>query len=311
MDNLSILSHTDQALLRLPDSRRLGLTYGLWAAGLSLALQLVSFIAGTMTENTGGLGGIGMRSALQTVQALCAYVSMIVLPFLQYGHQAVGLNTAKGCPSEKTTLLWGFRRFGPFLRLALLWLLLFLAVTMAASNAAGILYMLLPGTADTFLEVQELMMNDPNSLMGVETAEALLLKMWPMYVIFGALMIALLIPLAYRLRLVSTAILDGENKVIHSMFASWKNMRTHCKQLFFLDLRFWPYFLLTGFATVVAYGDQLLGLSGDVAYWSAILLSLAIQVLAAAVYLPRFHTAQAKFYLSYYPTEQPSQKESL
>ena len=58
MDNKTILSHTDQTLRRLPDTRRLGVAYALWVVGLTLLLQIVSFMAGTMTENTGGLGGI-------------------------------------------------------------------------------------------------------------------------------------------------------------------------------------------------------------------------------------------------------------
>ena len=128
-------------------------------------------------------------------------------------------------------------------------------------------------------------------------------KLWPMYVIFGLFLIVLLIPLAYRLRLVTLRILDGDKRVIRAMFTSWKSMRGHCKQLFFLDLKFWGYYGLTVLASVVAYGDQLLGISGDVAYWVCILLSLGIQVLAILAYLPRLHTAQAKFYLTYYISE--------
>ena len=125
--------------------------------------------------------------------------------------------------------------------------------------------------------------------------------------IFGLLLIVLLIPLAYRLRLVTLRILDGEKRVLLAMLTSWKSMRGHCKQLFFLDLQFWGYYALTVLASVVAYGDQLLGITGDVAYWVCILLSLGIQILATILYLPRLHTAQAQFYLTHYITESQTQ----
>ena len=279
MDNNSILSHTDRALQTVPGVREIAKTYALWAAGISLGCQLVSYIAGAMTANTGGLGGIGMRSILETVQVLCMYLSMILLPFLLYGHMTAGLNTARGIESPKRVLFQGFRKFGPFLRLALLWMMLIFAVSMAG----------------------------PNALMDPQVAMELIGTLWPMYVIFGLCLIVLLIPLAYRLRLVTLRILDGEKRVLLAMFTSWKSMRGHCKQLFFLDLQFWGYYALTVLASVVAYGDQLLGVTGDVAYWVCILLSLGIQILATILYLPRLHTAQAQFYLTHYITESQTQ----
>ena len=306
MDNTSILSHTDEALQRTPTGKALVKTYALWAVGVCLGTQLISYIAGLLTANTGGLGGIGMRSILETVQTLCMYLSTIALPFLLYGHMAVGLNTARGIPSQKALLLQGFRRFGPLLRQWLLWMLLIFAVSVAASNAAAILYMFVPGSTQVMLTLQQ-SLADPNALMDPQLALEVMRKLWPMYVIFGLILIALLIPLFYRLRLVTLRILDGENRVILAMFTSWKSMRGHCKQLFFLDLRFWGYYALSALACVVAYGDQLLGITGDVAYWVCILLSLGIQILAAILYLPRLHTAQAQFYLTYYITESQTQ----
>ena len=186
----------------------------------------------------------------------------------------------------------------------LLWMLLIFAMSVAASNAAAILYMFVPGSTQVMLTLQQ-SLADPNALMDPQLALEVMRKLWPMYVIFGLILIALLIPLFYRLRLVTLRILDGENRVILAMFTSWKSMRGHCKQLFFLDLRFWGYYALSALASVVAYGDQLLGITGDVAYWVCFLLSLGVQILATLWYLPRLHTAQAQFYLTYYQTEEP------
>jgi hypothetical protein len=306
MDNNSILSHTDEALQRTPTGKALVKTYALWAVGVCLGAQLISYIAGLLTANTGGLGGIGMRSILETVQVLCMYLSMILLPFLLYGHMTAGLYTARGAESPEGVLFQGFRKFGPLLRLGLLWMLLIFAISMAASNAAAILYMFVPGSTQVMLALQQ-SLADPNALMDPQFALEVMGKLWPMYVIFGLILIALLIPLFYRLRLVTLRILDGDNRVILAMFTSWKSMRGHCKQLFFLDLRFWGYYALSALACVVAYGDQLLGITGDVAYWVCILLSLGIQILATILYLPRLHTAQAQFYLTYYITESQTQ----
>lgn len=298
MDNTSILSHTDQQLRRLPGARKLGLTYALWAFGISLGLQLVIYIADRMTANTGGLGGIGLRSALQTVQVLAGYLNMLALPFLQLGHQAAGLNTARGQDSHSAVLLQGFRRFGPVLRLAVAWTLLLFGLFMAVSNAAATIYMLLPGSMEILPQLESVLA-DPNALTDA-AAIALMGKMWPMYAILGVLLLLLLVPLSYRLRLAVPAILDGENRVIRTMFTSFRSMRGACRQLFLLDLRFWVYYLLTAIAAVVAYGDQIVGISGDVAYWVSYLLSLGIQLLATVLYLPRLHTAQAQFYLTHY-----------
>lgn len=302
MDNNSILTHADRALQGVPGVREITKTYALWAAGISLGTQLIGYIAGLMTANTGGLGGIGMRAVLETVQVLCTYLSIILLPFLLYGHMTAGLNTARGIPSQKSVLLQGFRKFGPFLRLGLLWALLIFAVSMAASNVASILYMLIPGSLPTILSLQD-GMADPNALMDPQFAMEAIGKMWPMYAIFGLLLLVLLIPLFYRLRLVTLRILDGDKRVLPAMLTSWKSTRGHCKQLFFLDLKFWGYYALSILASVAAYGDQLLGITGDIAYWTCILLSLGIQILATLWYLPRLHTAQAQFYLAYYPSD--------
>ena len=147
-------------------------------------------------------------------------------------------------------------------------------------------------------------MSDPNLVITDEMVTTMLQKLWLMYVLFGVILIALLIPLFYRLRLTTLAILDGENRVLRTMFTSWKAMQGKCLQLFFLDLRFWGYYLLTGLSMAAAYSDRLLGFTGDVAFWCAIVVSLGIQALATILYLPRLNTAQAHFYLAHYPKEE-------
>ena len=301
MDNPSILSHTDHALQTTPSARRLGLYYALTVAGISLVIQLVNFITTRQMDSTGGLAGIGTRSILTFIQSIVALGGTAVLPFLEYGHYAVALNTARGDESQPATLLTGLRRFFPLLRLLLLRFGLGILLMMAASNIGGMVYMMLPQSQSALAAIEPIL-SDPNALTDPNTATELLGIVWPMYAIIGVVFLALMIPALYRLRLSDFAVTAGSNRAFAAMLTSWRAMRGNCLQLLRLDLRLCGFYLLTGVAAVLAYGDTLFGVPGDLGFWVFFLLSLGLQTAVTALFVPRVHTAYATFYFSHYPS---------
>lgn len=296
MDNKAILARTDTRLRESPTARRLGLTYALLTAGISLVMQLVSYITTRQMDTTGGLAGIGTRSILVFIQTITMFLGMAVLPFLELGHCAAALRTARGQRAENGDLLAGLRRIFPLVRLMLLRGLLAFLLLIAASNAAAMLYMFLPGSQQALTGL-ETAVGDMTAEMDTEFAMAALQQLWPMYAIAAAVFVALLIPITYRLRLADLAVLDGEDRALKAMLESYRTMRGSCLQLFFLDVHLWGYYLLTALAAVLAYGDRIFGVSGDLGLWVFYLLSLLVQTGAVALLIPRVHTAYATFYL--------------
>ena len=302
MDNASILSHTDQSLRANPSARRIGLSYALIVAGISLVIQLVSFVTTRQMDSTGGLGGIGTRSILAFIQSIVTLAGTFVLPFLEYGHYAVALNTSRGEASQSATLLTGLRRVFPLLRLLLLRFGLGMLLMMAASNIGGILYAMLPQSQQTLAAIEPILA-DPNALTDPDTPTRLMGILWPMYAIIGVVFLGLMIPALYRLRLSDFAVTAGSNRAFAAMLTSWRAMGGRCLQLLRLDLRFCGFYLLNGVAAVLAYGDVLFGVPGDLGFWLFFLLSLGLQAAVTALFVPRVHTAYATFYLSHYPSE--------
>ena len=114
--------------------------------------------------------------------------------------------------------------------------------------------------------------------------------------LMGLVLLVVMIPLFYRLRLVEYSLMDGQDKAIKNMLVSNMQMRYNCLWMFKLDVSFWWYFLLQGLAAVVAYGDVILGVQGDVAYWVCFLASAAIQLVLGWKFLPYVQTSYALAY---------------
>lgn len=305
MNNKTILTQTDEALGLSPNARRLTWYYALIATGLNGLILLAQYAAEAMLPASGGLSTMNRRAALETAQMVITLAVSVILPYLAYGQQSVTLRTAQGRHTDTYHLWDGLRRFGPFLRLAIMQGVVLFVAMYAALNAASVLYFyFFPGGTEA-LDALMLYAYDANAVMDTDQAIALLTSIWPLYAIagFGALLVY--IPVSYRLRMAPWLILDGEHRAFRALLQSNRMMRRNCWQLFRLDLWQWEYILLTALATAVSFGDVILGLTAPWAYWAFSAGSLLLQALVIGAFLARVNTRYAFFYLSHLPEEPP------
>ena len=245
--------------------------------GVSLALMLTLVVLDFLLENqiseTGGLSGLGLRSVLSTLQSLLQTFQLIVLPFWEIGYFCATMKLARREPVSPASLLEGFRRFGPILRIMLLKGLIYFGICIVCVYVGTQIYLLTPlsrplAEALTPLmaqggDLENLLLTDPTLITAVQDA------LTPIMLIFGALFCAAALPISYRLRMVNYAVLDAPRKgALAAMRLSFQLMRRNCISLFRLDLSFWWYYLLQLLLSFLCYGDVLLGLAGIMLPWS-------------------------------------------
>lgn len=271
--------------------KKLALIYAAAALGVNLVAALLDLALAQGISNTGGLSGMGMRSVLETVRVVLQYAGSIALPFWGFGFMFAALGMARGEASRPASLLEGFRRFGPVLRLQLMQGFLYVGVGSICFYAGTFLYALSP-LAAPLRELLEPMLQDMQSVEQMEQAlaqlpvEELVRIVWPLLLITGLVCAVVMIPLVYKLRLASWFVMDepGTGALV-AMVRSIRCMRRNGWKLFRLDLSFWWYYLLLGVSAVVVYGDLLLSalgislpMSADAAWIVFYLLGLGVQL---------------------------------
>lgn len=285
------------------DPKKLILIHTGAMVALSLVLALVDYFLEREIGGTGGLSGVGIRSILETLRTVLMVGQTVALLFWQIGYVYAGLRISRGEPAEPASLLEGFRRFGPVLRLRLVLALLYTGVTMICVYAASIIFSLTP-LAESLVAAYE---------AGTEEAifGAMNEIMLPLLGIVLVLMLIIMVPYYYRLRLTEYALMDDPR--LGAMAAIRKSramMRGNRIKLLKLDLSFWWFYLCEMLVTVVAYGDYILPLFGyslpwsdTVSYYVFLVLSYLCQL---ALYWWRgneIRVTYAKFYEALLPEE--------
>ena len=288
------------------DARKLALLFTAAGVVLSVVLTLVSFILSKQMESTGGLGGIGIRTVLSAVQMLTLLGGTLVMPFWNLGYTRAALDTVRDGGAEPRTLLEGFRLFLPAVRLFLLQSALITLIVVVGIQAGTMLYMLSPVSMAAMDVVESLLAGGEAALADPAAMEKLVSVFWPMYLLIAVVLLAALIPVLYRLRLVEFSLVDGMEKALQNMALSNFRMRGKCFWMFKLDISFWWYYLLQGLAVVLAYTDVLFG-GGAVAYWVCYLLSAAAQIVIGWAFLPRVQASYALAYEALTKEEQEGQ----
>ena len=80
----------------------------------------------------------------------------------------------------------------------------------------------------------------------------------PVYIVMALVLVALCIPVSYRLRLVPYMIMDGQNAALKAMLHSNRTMKGKCFDFFKLDLGFWWYWVLQFACSLLVFWDLLL-----------------------------------------------------
>ena len=290
---MAILDHHNlrrQAASRLenaPNRGKLVLLFACVLAGLSLAAGIISVILDGQIAGTGGLGGLQARSILSTIQATMNIAIYAFVPFWNLGYTSVALKWGRGDAACEGDLLNGFRRFGPALRLMLLRLVVYFAISFAVTQVASILFPFTPWALPFYQQLESSGLMDPTAILDEAAMEALITATIPYWIIAGALYLAALIPVTYRLRMAEFRLMDEPQcGALMALLQSNRMMKGNCVAFFKLDLQFWWYYLANALVALLCYGDVILPLVGiplpfdaEVGFIVFYLVSQAAQIL--------------------------------
>ena len=242
----------------------------LWYAGLStllaLAVSVLNLWLSGQINNTGGLGNLGTRSILSTVQTMLPLIQALVAGALELGYLSAMLRICRGQYADQTDLKVGFARLFPLIRLLALQCLLFFLLGFFTYQAAATVFLMTPW-ADPFVELLATLPQgsilDASVMITEEFAMQAAAAVVPLLAIWLVLLAVFLIPISYRIRFASYALLDEpRGRAFAALMTSVKMTRRNCWRLFKLDLSYWWYYGLAALAALLCYLDSLLGYFG-------------------------------------------------
>ncbi|MBQ7801028.1 MAG: DUF975 family protein [Oscillospiraceae bacterium] len=320
----AVRNRAAEALAANPgDPKKLALIYGGSIALLGLLSSVISYAVGLRIDDTGGLANLGLRSILSTVQSVLPMAVSIIVLFLGFGYQSGALKMARRQDCPPATLLDGFRRFGPVLRLVLMQGVIYLGLLLAATYLGAQIFIMTP-LANDYMDIMLPLLSSTSMLDSGVTLDAAMLEslsraLVPMLFIVLALFLAAATPILYQYRLSTYALFDDPGRgAIAAMRESRAMMRHNRFQLFKLDLGFWWYYLAEAAVMVVAYGDVLLPMVGitlpwseTVSYFLFYVLSLVLQTGLYYLFLNRVNVTYATVYEFLRPEPQEPTKVAL
>ena len=227
--------------------------------GISLLLSVLNYLLDMGIAQTGGLGGIGTRTILETIKSLLEAGSMILLPFWSIGYIRVILHWTRRQDADVNTLFAGFRCLGPVMRLLFVRGILYLFLGIVGAYAGSAVFLMTPGAQQMYALMQELTaagITDPYELLENEAYVTASMAMAPYMMVAAGVMIT---PVAYRLRFAEFALMDMPRQgALRSVIQSWRMTRKNCWSLLKLDLHFWWFYLAQVLILGLNYGDLLL-----------------------------------------------------
>ena len=243
------------------DGQKIILYFSLITIAATALANVASYVLSRQIAKTGGLGSMGVRSALTTAQTLLPLAQAGFLMCLTLGYLATMLRIARGQYASPNGMRLGFDRFWVLLRCTLLKGLIFGGAAAASLYVAMMIYMMTPLSNAAVDILMPLVKNAGASGIALDDATyaQLMRATAPAMVIFGILFLALAAPLFYRYRMTDYLIID---RPAAGALAALRDSRMMTKgnrwNLFRLDLSMWWYYAAVLASAAVAYGDQLL-----------------------------------------------------
>lgn len=299
------------ALRRLTDAgqaKRIAAIYAGVTLGLSALVTILGLVLEAMMSGATGLGGMGRRTILSSVQSMLPWVVGLITMCVELGYQAAMLRVARGQYASPQTLRLGFDRFWVLLRCILLEGVILFAIAFGGIYIATMLFMLTPFSGRV-MEVLSPVLEDvtllsPEMVLDEALYDQLMQAMIPAFVMCAIVVAAAAIPVLYRLRMARFVIIDKPGiGALAALRESRKMMRGNCLRLVKLDISLWPYYIGCVFASLLCYGDVLLPMMGvrfpwsdTVSYYLFFALYLAVQF---AVYYFLKNQAEAAYSIAY------------
>ena len=243
------------------DGQKIILYFSLITIAATALANVASYVLSRQIAKTGGLGSMGIRSALTTAQTLLPLVQAGFLMCLTLGYLATMLRIARGQYASPNGMRLGFDRFWVLLRCTLLKGLIFGGAAAASLYVAMMIYMMTPLSNSAVDILMPLVKNAGTSgiLLDDATYTQLMDAMMPATVLSGVLSLALAAPVFYRYRMADYLIID---RPAIGALAALRDSRVMTKgnrwNLFRLDLSMWWYYAAMLVSAAIGYGDQLL-----------------------------------------------------
>lgn len=299
------------ALRRLTDAgqaKRIAAIYAGVTLGLSALVTILGLVLEAMMSGATGLGGMGRRTILSSVQSMLPWVVGLITMCVELGYQAAMLRVARGQYASPQTLRLGFDRFWVLLRCILLEGVILFAIAFGGIYIATMLFMLTPFSGRV-MEVLSPVLEDvtllsPEMVLDEALYDQLMQAMIPAFVMCAIVVAAAAIPVLYRLRMARFVIIDKPGiGALAALRESRKMMKGNCLRLAKLDISLWPYYIGCVFASLLCYGDVLLPMMGvrfpwsdTVSYYLFLALYLAVQF---AVYYFLKNQAEVAYSIAY------------
>lgn len=235
-------------------------------AGITLAVSILVFLAdlwlNRQIEGTGGLGNLGTRAIFETVKQVLPIGSSIFTMCLNLGFLGGMLRICRGQYADQTDLKTGIRKFWPLIRMSLLEAMMLFAIGFLAAQVGSTVVMFTPW-AESMMEALAPIYESGTMVIEEAQVGPLLAAMAPMLIIMGILMLAMMIPLLFRLRMASFFLLDDpQGKALAAIRESNRIMKGRFLQMLKIDLSLWVYHAATIVMTLVLYSDLILWLLG-------------------------------------------------
>ena len=291
------------------DPRKLILFHAGVTIAVSLLGTLLNFVLSKQIDGTGGLGGLGLRSMLSTVQSILQLMVAIALPFWEAGYTYATMKIARNEETAPDSLLMGFRRFGPLFRLNFTQGLIFAVIGIGCFFVGYYIFMLTPLSDSLFAIIETIdinsVMTETEIILDDATLNAMADAYTPMILISLVLFLIVGIFISYRFRMATYLLLDHPHmRAMEALRMSTYQLKCKLMALFKLDLSFLWFFALEVLVSMLAYGDYLLALfnvplpvSPEVAYFGFLVLSLVCQAGLFIWARNRVYVTYAKFYL--------------
>ena len=299
------------ALRRLTDAgqaKRIAAIYAGVTLGLSALVTILGLVLEAMMSGATGLGGMGRRTILSSVQSMLPWVVGLITMCVELGYQAAMLRVARGQYASPQTLRLGFDRFWVLLRCILLEGVILFAIAFGGIYIATMLFMLTPFSGRVMEVLSPVLENvtllSPEMVLDEALYDQLMQAMIPAFVMCAIVVAAAAIPVLYRLRMARFVIIDKPGiGALAALRESRKMMKGNCLKLFKLDVSLWVYYAGCVVASILCYGDILLPMLGislpfsaTVGYYLFFVLYLAVQF---AVYYFLRNPAEVSYAIAY------------
>ena len=298
-----------------PQEKKIVLIYSGLVLGLALLTTVVRYVLGIQIDQMGGLGSLGTRTVLSTIQTMLPLVQSLVVLCLDLGYLAAMLRVARGQYVSPNTLRLGFDRFWTLLRCVLIQGLIYAGLGIASVYLASTIFVLSPW-GRPFMEVvasvaTETSLLNPEFVMDEAIMAQLMPSMLPMFLISILSACVLMVPVSYRLRMANYVIIDNPGMgAIAALLESRKMMRGNCLKLLKVDLSLLWYFVLLAVITAIGNADLWLPMFGvtlpvsaDVAYFGFYAIFLLLQLAAYYFLRNRVEVTYALAYDAVKPEE--------